>query len=305
LAKKQISKTEERMAVDLSTKHELINDLFQIPQDRAGWEQYALTQEQIDFYRENGYLSGVQMLNKQQVQQLREELTPLFQHHHPGHELWYEYHSNESSNPDSVLFHALGAWRIQPAFHDSLWNPAFTKAASQLLGGAVRFWHDQLFCKPAKHGGVVAWHQDYSYWTRTKPMNHLTCWIGLDDSTRENGCLFYVPKSHEWTLLPITGLAGDMNAIRDVLTPAQWEQFQRPVAIELQAGQCSFHHPLLVHGSFENRTERPRRALVLNVFLDGTKSDSAEVLLTGVPPIAPGEKMSGQFFPLLFDPARN
>lgn len=21
----------------------------------------------------------------------------------------------------------------------------------------VRFWHDQLFAKPAKHGGVVAW----------------------------------------------------------------------------------------------------------------------------------------------------
>ena len=23
----------------------------------------------------------------------------------------------------------------------------------------VRFWHDQLFCKPSKYGGNVAWHQ--------------------------------------------------------------------------------------------------------------------------------------------------
>src|SRR5256885_674880 len=84
----------------------------------------------------------------------------------------------------TVLFHALGAWRITPGFHDLLWNPAFTVPASQLLGGAVRFWHDQLFCKPAHHGGVVAWHQDYSYWTRTQPLAHLTCWIGLDDSNR-------------------------------------------------------------------------------------------------------------------------
>ena len=175
-----------------------------------------------------------------------------------------------------------------PAFHDSLWNPAFSAAASQLLGGAVRFWHDQLFCKPAKHGGVVAWHQDYSYWTRTKPMNHLTCWIGLDDSTRENGCLFYIPQSHEWTLLPITGLAGNMEAIHEVLTPSQWDQFQRPVAIELKAGECAFHHPLMVHGSFENRTERPRRAYVINAFLDGTRSDSSDELLKGVPPIPPG-----------------
>ena len=28
----------------------------------------------------------------------------------------------------------------------------------------------------------MAWHQDYSYWTRTTPLAHLTCWIGLDDS---------------------------------------------------------------------------------------------------------------------------
>jgi amino acid transporter len=60
------------------------------------------------------------------------------------------------------LFHALGAWRIAPGFHDILWNQAFTVPASQLLEGPVRFWHDQLFCEPARHSGVVAWHQDVS-----------------------------------------------------------------------------------------------------------------------------------------------
>lgn len=291
------------MAVDLASRHELASDLFRLPTKRDEWEQYALTAEQVGFYHENGYLAGVKVLSDAQIQALREELVGFFTPEHEGSELWYEYHSNESANPDTVLFHALGAWRIKPGFHDSLWNPAFTVPAAQLLGGAVRFWHDQLFCKPSRHGGVVAWHQDYSYWTRTKPMNHLTCWIGLDDSLRDNGCLHYVPKSHMWDLLPITGLAGNMEAIKEVLSPSQWEQFQKPVAIELKAGECSFHHPLLVHGSFENRTERPRRALVINAFLDGTRSDSNEVLLKGVPPVAKGEKMEGRFFPLLFDPA--
>ena len=113
---------------------------------------------------------------------------------HSSHELFHEYHSNESSNPDTILFHALGAWRTGPAFHDVLWSPAFLVAAAQLLDGAVRFWHDQLFCKPAHHGGVVAWHQDYSYWTRTQPMAHLACWMALDDSTRDNGCLLLRPR---------------------------------------------------------------------------------------------------------------
>lgn len=290
------------MVQDLSTVHDVIGGLFELPKSRDEWERYRLTDEQVAFYHEQGYLAGVRILTEAQIEQLRHELQDFFQPNHAGRELWYEYHTNESANPNTVLFHALGAWRIAPGFHDLLWHPAFTVPASQLLGGAVRFWHDQLFCKPAKHGGVVAWHQDYSYWTRTKPMAHLTCWIGLDDSTRENGCLHYVPGSHRWELLPITGLAGNMEAIREVLNDEQWDQFNRPVAAELKAGECSFHHPLMVHGSFENRIDRPRRAAVVNVFRDGVCSDSNDSLLAGVPPIAQGERMQGQFFPLLYDP---
>lgn len=292
------------MAADLSQFHEPISEFLRLPTTRDAWERFRLTDEQVAFYHEQGYLAGVRILSDEQVQWLRRELEPLFKADHEGKELWYEYHTNESPNPDKVLFHALGAWRITPGFHDILWHPAFAVAASQLLGGAVRFWHDQLFCKPAKHGGVVAWHQDYSYWTRTQPMAHLTCWIGLDDSTRDNGCLQYVPGSHNWTLLPITGLAGDMDAIKEVLSPAQWEQFTHPVAIELKAGECSFHHPLMVHGSYENRTDRPRRAVVINTFRDGVCSATEEELLAGVPVVHSGAKMEGQFFPLLYDPDR-
>jgi ectoine hydroxylase-related dioxygenase (phytanoyl-CoA dioxygenase family) len=289
------------MTTDLSQRHDLVGDLISLPKTPAEWEQYKLSDEQVAFYHEQGYLAGVRILTDEQIAKLRAELAEFVDPKHPGHELWYEYHTNESTKPDTILFHALGAWRIRPCFHDILWHPAFTTAASQLLGGAVRFWHDQLFCKPAKHGGVVAWHQDYSYWTRTKPIAHLTCWIGLDESTRENGCVHYVPRSHRWDLLPITGLAGNMDAIQEVLTPAQWEQFTHPVAIELNAGECSFHHPLMVHGSFANCVDRPRRATVINAFRDGVKSDSDEPLLSGVPPIPRGQTMGGQFFPLLRD----
>jgi ectoine hydroxylase-related dioxygenase (phytanoyl-CoA dioxygenase family) len=133
-------------------------------------------------------------------------------------------------------------------------------------------------------------------------MAHLSCWIGLDDSTRANGCVHYVPGSHRWNLLPITGLAHDMNAIRSVLTDEQNEQF-KPVAIELKAGECSFHHPLMVHGSFENRSDQSRRGAVINTFRDGVKAASGEPLLAGVPSVPPGQKMDGQFFPLLVDPS--
>ena len=286
---------------DLSAIHRSITSLFPSLKD-DDFDRYCLSSDDVEFFHEQGYLAGVKLLDSTQIEVLKGELAEFFDPKHDGHDLWHEYHTNESGDPERVLFHALGAWRLRSGFHDLLWNPAFLIPAGQLLGGGVRFWPDQLFCKPAKHGGNVAWHQDYSYWIRTQPMAHLTCWTGLDRATKENGCLQYIPGSHHWDLLPITGLAGDMGAIQDVLTDKQWEVFQNPVAIELEPGQCAFHHPLMVHGSFGNQTEYPRRAVVLNVMRDGVQSDTNDELLPGVPVIPSGQKMAGQFFPLLYAP---
>lgn len=284
--------------MDLSTQHTLISDLFSWPSSEEEWEAYRLSEEQVAFFHDQGYLAGIKVLDPVQVEKLRKELTEVMDPKHPLHSLFYEFHSNESTDPNKVLFHALGAWRVSPGFHDILWNPAFVMAASQLLGGSVRFWHDQLFCKPAYSGGVVAWHQDYSYWTRTKPMAHLTCWTGLDDTDVANGCLHYVPKSHTWGLLDKPALAGEMEGLLAFLTAEQKAQF-KPVPIELEKGYATFHHPLLVHGSYANETNRPRRAFVLNVFKEGVRSDTDEVLLEGVPVIPKGNQMKGRFFPLL------
>ncbi len=291
------------MVADLATQHVPVTSLFPQPSSAAEWQRYRLSDEQLAQFHEQGYVAGIRLLDEKQLAQLRQELTRLVNPDPASRALFYEFHSNESTDPSRVLFHALGGWRIAPGFHDLLWNPAMLVPASQLLGGSVRFWHDQLFCKPARHGGVVAWHQDYSYWTRTQPMAHLTCWVGLDDATADNGCLQYIPGSHQWNLLPITGLAGDMDAIAEVLTAQQLQQFHHPVAIELRAGECAFHHPLLVHGSRENRTAGPRRAAVVNLMRDGVCSVTDEPLLAGVPPVANGMPVAGQFFPLLFDPA--
>src|SRR5687768_14883508 len=281
------------MTEDLSEYHHAIGNLFPTAKTTEDLMRFRLDEDQVAFYRENGYLAGVRLLNDEQIYALRNEVMALVDPTHPGNSLFYEFNSNESADPQKILFHALGGWRISEGLHDLLWHPAFTVAASQLLEGAVRFWHDQIFYKPAHHGGVVIWHQDYSYWTRTQPMAHLSCWIGLDDSTRDNGCLHYVPGSHLWNLLPREDFANDMDTIQGVLSETQRREFQ-PKAIELKKGECSFHHPLMVHGSFENQTHRPRRAAVINVVRDGVRSVSDKPLLEGVPEVPAGQELGGQ-----------
>ncbi|HAA87422.1 MAG TPA: phytanoyl-CoA dioxygenase family protein, partial [Verrucomicrobiales bacterium] len=146
--------------------------------------------------------------------------------------------------------------------------------------------------------------QDFSYWTWTSPMSHLTCWIGLDDVDRENGCMYYIPRSHHWGLLEKESLTGDMDAIREKLTDSQVSDFDKKIPVEMKAGEASFHHPLLMHGSYENNSERGRRATIINVFSDGVISNreddgSNAPGADNYPRIEKGKQMGGPYYPLL------
>ncbi|WP_442481740.1 phytanoyl-CoA dioxygenase family protein [Aeoliella sp. SH292] len=279
---------------DLSEIHGPVGELFE-----AGPIESVLSAEQLAAFDRDGFVDGVPLLSEAQCDALCAELAEFFEPEHEGHELWHEYHTNESTVPEQTLFHALGAWRLRPGFHDLLWHAPLVTAASQLLGAPARFWHDQLFCKPAHHGGVVAWHQDYSYWTRTQPMNHLTCWIPLDDCDEQNGSLQYVAGSHRWELLQKPELAGPMNNIRQHLSPEQVASMDHPHQVIARRGHAAFHHPLTLHGSQANNSDRPRRVVVVNFIADGVRSETDEPLLKGVPVVPRGEVLAGQFFPLL------
>src|SRR6476469_919193 len=94
-------------AVDLSGHHRPVGNLLD------GSSRFArLDDAQIEFFHEHGYLAGVRILSDAQVDMLRGELATLMDPAHPGRSLFYEYHSNESPDPSTVLFHALGAWRV-------------------------------------------------------------------------------------------------------------------------------------------------------------------------------------------------
>src|SRR5437879_13264250 len=132
------------MIEDLSRYHQPVSTLFPRSTATGDWYRYRLTEEQLEFFRENGYLKGVRILNDEQVEALRAELEQLMDPAHPGRHLFHEYHSNESTDPNRVVFHALGAWRVLPGFHDLLWNPAFLGPAYSVLCGPVRVGQIQL-----------------------------------------------------------------------------------------------------------------------------------------------------------------
>ena len=265
-------------------------------------ERLRLGEPQVRSFQEDGYVAGIRVLEGAALSAVREAVERIQRAESPHLDLLYEVEEDYFRDPARHAFHCLGGWLVEPALHDLVFHPAATVPAAQLLGlERLRFWHDQVFYKPPRHPGVVSWHQDFSYWTRTLPMRHITMNVVLDDTSPENGCLHYVPGSHRWPLLPPVSFGQDMEGFRDLL-PAELRDAFRPLPIPLRAGEASLHHPLMVHGSYGNRSPRPRRAVVLNYMAPDTRSAEGRIpLLKGTAAVPRGAVIEGEHFPIVLD----
>ena len=131
-------------------------------------------------------------------------------------------------------------------------NEKILDVVEALLGPDLKLYQDQLFMKPPRVGSRQRYHQDAPLGFHIDPPDMVTCWAALDDATIDNGCLWMLPGTHcygyidqdEWHSYEEQALAGDLPA-------------ERP--IELKAGDCSFHHGLILHSSRPNRSARRRR----------------------------------------------
>lgn len=115
-------------SMDLAEHHSPLSKLFVQPATPAEWAKYALTEEQIEHFRENGFITGVRILTEEQCDALLAELDGICQPEHPRYDCWYT-EGPKWGDPEQTLLHALGAWRVGVCFHDLLWAPAFRMAA--------------------------------------------------------------------------------------------------------------------------------------------------------------------------------
>ena len=289
--------------IGLEQHHTPITDAFPSAQgDLTPWE---LSEEQRSSFEENGFLAPVHLLDDTQTKELRARLERIGERLEELDDLLYEIEGAWRERPDEVVLHFLGAWRVDEWFHDLAFHPGVTVPLAQLLGvERLRYWHDQVFWKPPRHPGVVPWHQDFSYWQRTTPENHITMHIALDDTDDESGCLQFIPGSHRWETLPSASFGGDMDQIQAHLSDPQRAAFQ-PAPVHLKAGEASIHHSSTIHGSLANRSNNPRRGVVLNFMGPDTRcADSTTPLLGPCPLLEVGTLIEGPFFPITLDRTR-
>ena len=134
--------------------------------------------------------------------------------------------------------------------------------ASDALGAPVEAFGATYVIKPAGVGLPTRWHQDGHPWEQRGITRAVSIGIALDRSTRENGCLLVIPGSHRLPAHPLREVTDPPNTFGAEIDPALVDE-SLAVAVELEPGDASIHHPNLVHGAEANTSSRPRRTLVL------------------------------------------
>ena len=133
--------------------------------------------------------------------------------------------------------------------------------AEQFIGPNIALFASHYISKRPFDGQAVLWHQDGSYWP-LQPMQVVSLWLAVDDSTPENGCLRVVPGSQMMTIHPTHKRDDVDNVLGSAMDTALVDESQA-VDVRMKAGDVEIHHPNLIHGSNANTSPRRRAGLTI------------------------------------------
>lgn len=147
---------------------------------------------------------------------------------------------------------------MHPKLLDWAFDPAVLDLVEPIVGRDIALFSTHFICKPRGNGKRVPWHEDSAYWAgQLEPMEVCTMWLAIDPSTRANGCMMVIPRTHN------TGRRGfsDYAAVDPRISVFSSEivkdqrEDERRIPIELQPNQCSLHDARIQHGSAPNTSQ--------------------------------------------------
>lgn len=234
-------------------------------------EYKALTQEQINSFRQQGYISIGNMLDNALVNTLRQEYDQLFaaaQHDGSFRNLAIDDTDDlgRKNNAPTQMLQIMQMCERSLEFRRLLYHTDLLDIAEDLIGPNIQLFHDQALFKPAHQGGSVFWHQDNAYW-RCRPANLVSCWLTLDDVDVSNGAMHVLPGSHLQAV--DHDRSQETSALLDLGNQVNTASAN---IVDLPAGGVMFHHCQTLHYTPPNTTTRQRRAFAIHYMPPGTRS---------------------------------
>ncbi|MBI4557690.1 MAG: phytanoyl-CoA dioxygenase family protein [Candidatus Hydrogenedentes bacterium] len=251
--------------------------------------EYPLSEEQINFYQENGYIKLENVLTPEELDGARTALDDLISNGRHRH----------SNDPvySKVFLQMVNLWRVDEGIRAFTLNRKLASIARWLAKvDGIRLWHDHALVKMPGDSRETPWHQDLPYWPMVET-GALSCWMALDDVNERNGCMQFVPGSHKLGRLEPINLVNPQDIFK--LPGAERVTMQSAVKCELKAGSCTFHNGMTFHYATSNRTDQPRRAMVVIYMPDGTNYNGKGHCVTDRQGFEAGKPLDGELFPLL------
>jgi phytanoyl-CoA hydroxylase len=217
-----------------------------------------LSQTQIDFFNENGYLHVENIISEKEVETYRQLYEDFLSNKINASKYRGDLsgETNENTKVERIT-QIMVPSRLVPALLSQALHENSLAIAKMLLGTDIELDFDMLIDKAPFTNTPTPWHQDRAYWINMPDTRAVSCWVALDDSFVENGCMWYVPKSH---MLPVR--LHKPVAKGGALQCEATEKEALPV--EIKARSCVFHHGGTLHYSRGNATEHRRRAFITN-----------------------------------------
>ncbi len=228
----------------------------------------TLTDEQIKAFHRDGFLALDAITDAEEVAALRETYDRIFASRavrEAGDQLDLVSHDEDdeaAANIAQPLPQVLNPSKYAPELAQTRMRANAERIARQLLGEEAVFRFDHAIRKPPHHGAATPWHQDEAYNAPDMDYHEISIWVPLQEATRANGCMQFIPGSHRWEVAAHQPIGGDPKVVGLEVTDAR-DYDARAVVCELPAGGATIHHCRTMHYTGPNRTDQPRRAYIM------------------------------------------
>lgn len=229
-------------------------------------EPYSLTQEQIDYYQENGFIKLKQVLDEETLQYFNDEISKVVFEKNP----LLKKPMEERTTFEKAFIQIGNLFKTSETIQKLVLSERLGKIAADLMNvDGVRLYHDQaLYKEPTgKTSNITPWHADQYYWPLDTD-NTVTAWIPLQKTTEDMGPLAFSTGSQKYDFgrdLEISDESEDR--IQQALADAKLEL----VDSGFDAGEISFHGGWTFHRAGANTSDKVRAVMTIIYMEDGIK----------------------------------
>ncbi|MCF0051374.1 phytanoyl-CoA dioxygenase family protein [Dyadobacter sp. LJ53] len=224
----------------------------------------AISETQIDSFRENGHVLIPGVLNEAEVSHYRGVINSAATK--------FNTEKRKLEDRDTygrAFLQITNLWEVDENVKTYALAKRFGKIAADLLGVEnVRIYHDQaLYKEPG--GGFTPWHQDQYYWP-VDTANTITMWMPLIDIDVDMGMLTFASGSHRAGFVENVPISDESEAMLEKFI--QDKGFQITRAQSMKAGDATWHYGWTLHSAPGNKSAETMREVMTVIFIaDGAK----------------------------------